>query len=111
MQIKKEIKKDAYAIKILIVESGKEIARAWLYVLFNSLHKEPFAFLEDGVVEEGYRGQGHGSALAKLAAEEAKNQGCYKLIFTARNIKPEGQKLYLKLGFKDWGKEFRMDLI
>lgn len=110
MNIKKEIKNGAYAVRIFIEEEGKEIARAWLYVLRNNLHAEPFAFLEDIFVEQEFRGQGHGSNLAKLAVDEAKARGCYKLIFTARNIKPEVQKLYLKLGFKDWGKEFRMDL-
>ena len=41
--------------------------------------------------------------------EEAKNQGCYKLICTSRNSKPRVHSLYEKIGFKDWGKEFRID--
>lgn len=110
MEIKKEIKRDAYAVKITIEEDGKVVARSFVYVMFNDLHKEPFAFLEDVFVEEAFRGKKYGTKLTELAVEEAKAQGCYKIIFTTRHLKPEVQEWYTKLGFKNWGTEFRMDL-
>ncbi|HBX16020.1 MAG TPA: GNAT family N-acetyltransferase, partial [Candidatus Magasanikbacteria bacterium] len=34
-------------IKFFIKDGKKEIGRAYLYILKNDLHKEPFGFLED----------------------------------------------------------------
>jgi GNAT superfamily N-acetyltransferase len=111
MEIKKEIRKDCYAVRIGAHHDGKEAGRAWLYILYNNLHQEPWAYLEDVYVEEASRKQGFGSELVKEAISEAKARGCYKLIFTTRHSKPETQAWYEKMGFKDWGAEFRMDLM
>ncbi|HLD60937.1 MAG TPA: GNAT family N-acetyltransferase [Patescibacteria group bacterium] len=111
MEIKKEIKKDSFCVRITIEEDGKEVGRARLYVMQNDLHTEPFGFLEDVFVEEAYRKKGFGKKLVEESIEEAKQQGCYKLIFTTRHTKPETQAWYEKMGFKNWGMEFRMDLV
>lgn len=110
MNIKKEIKKDSFAVKIIVEEGGVVAGRGFLYILRNDLHDKPFAFLEDVFVEEKSRGKKIGTKLVELALAEARERGCYKIIFTTRHIKPEVQKWYLKLGFKNWGTEFRMDL-
>ncbi len=110
MDIHTEVKKEAYCIKFIAKENGTPIGRAFLYILYNDLHVEPFAFMEDVFVDEAYRGRGIGSEMVKAMVKEARVQGCYKMIFTARNIKREVQDWYVHLGFKDWGKEFRMDL-
>jgi len=107
MNFKKTIKKNVYGVKITFQDKGKEIGRAFLYVLQNDLHKEPFGFLEDVFVHEKYRGLGLGSKLVKAAAAEAKKRKCYKLIATSRNAKPELKKFYGKFGLKVWGVEFR----
>jgi len=65
--------------------------------------------MEDVFVEEVLRGQGVGSELVKKVIEEAKQRDCYKLICTSRYEKPKVHELYINLGFKDHGKEFRMD--
>ena len=52
-----------------------------------------------------------GSKLITAAIAEAKKQNCYKLICTSRYGKPEVHALYGKFGFKDHGKEFRLDLM
>lgn len=109
MQIKKEILKDSYAIRLSMSDEGKEIARAYVYVLTNSLHKEPFGFLEDVFVDEAHRGGGVGTEIVKRAIEEAKKAGCYKLIGTSRNSRPKVHSLYKHIGLKKWGVEFRMD--
>lgn len=110
MEFKTITERRAYAVKITAQEDGKEVGRTFLYVLYNDLHTEPFGFLEDVFVEEAFRGQKIGSQLVELAVAEAKKNGCYKLIFTTRHFKPEVQAWYRKLGFTDWGSEFRMDL-
>lgn len=96
-------------IKFFIEKEGKEIARAFLYLLKNDLHSEPFGFLEDVFVEEKFRGQGIGKELVKKIIQTAKEKGCYKLIATSRYSRPRVHLLYQKLGFKDYGKEFRID--
>ena len=66
--------------------------------------------LEDVFVEETYRGQGLGGELVKATVAEAKARGCYKIIGTSRYSRAEGLEFYKKLGFEDYGKEFRMTL-
>lgn len=110
MQIKSETIKDAFAVKITAEEDGKIIGRAYLYILKNELHPEPFGFLEDVFVEEKNRSRGVGSDLIKKAIEEAKTHGCYKLICTSRTSNEKAHKFYEKFGFKKWGAEFRIDL-
>ena len=103
----KEIK--ANGIKLFMKKGNREIARTYLYLLKNDLHKEPFGFLEDVFVDEEFRGEGLGTTIVTAAIEEAKKQKCYKLICTSRYTKPKVHELYMKLGFQDQGKEFRMD--
>ena len=100
----------SYAIKMEAMENGKVLGRAYLYIMFNDLHKEPFGFLEDVFVEEGNRGKGIGTKLVKEVIAEAKKQNCYKIICTSRYENSAVHDLYEKLGFKDYGKEFRIDL-
>lgn len=111
MEIKKEIKKDCYAVRFSARDGNKESGRIWLYVLQNDLHPEPWGHLEDLFVDDAYRNQGVGTQLLKTAAAEAKVRGCYKLIFTTRHSKPDTIAWYEKFGFKNYGVEFRMDLI
>lgn len=80
-----------------------------MYILSNDLHKEPFGFIEDVFVDEVLRGNGIGTKLVNRLIEEARKLGCYKLICCNKNGKYKVHKLYLKLGFKDNGKEFRID--
>ena len=99
----------ASGVKFFVQDEKKEVARAYLYILTNDLHKEPFGFMEDVFVAESLRGQGVGSGLVQRVIEEARTQGCYKLICTSRYEKPRVHDLYLSLGFRDHGKEFRID--
>ncbi|MBI4049400.1 MAG: GNAT family N-acetyltransferase [Candidatus Doudnabacteria bacterium] len=110
MEIKTQTIKDCFAVKITAHEDDKQVGRLYLYMLKNDLHKEPFGFLEDVFVAEEYRKQGIGTELVKTAIEEAKRQGCYKLICTSREASEKIHAFYKRLGFKKWGFEFRMDL-
>ena len=110
MEIKKEIKKDCYAVKITAEENGVVLGRVFLYVIYNELHVEPYGLVEDVFVEEGARGKGLGTQLVKAVMAEAKERKCYKLIGTTRHSKKDVQEWYQRIGFTDFGKEFRMDL-
>ncbi|MEI7709173.1 MAG: GNAT family N-acetyltransferase [bacterium] len=110
MDIKLTKENKSFAIKVTAEENGKVLGRAYLYIMFNDLHKEPFGFIEDVFVEEGNRGKGIGTKLVNEVVAEAKRQNCYKVICTSRHAKTEVHGLYEKLGFQDHGKEFRIDL-
>lgn len=111
MKIEKEIKKDCYAVKITAKDSGKEVGRAYLYLIYNDLHKEPYGLLEDVFVDESQRGNGLGTKLVGEIVAEAKACGCYKLIATSRHSRDKVHAWYEKLGFKNYGEEFRLELI
>lgn len=111
MQIKTEIKKDSFAVKITLEEDGKVLGWAYLYVIFQDRHREPYGLMENVYIEPQYRNRGLGTTLVELLIEEAKKHNCYKLIGTSKKIKPEVHAFYKKHGFEEMGLEFRMDLI
>jgi GNAT superfamily N-acetyltransferase len=77
--------------------------------LRNDLHNQPFGFMEDVYVAEEMHGQGLGASLVEKVIAMAKERGCYKLVATSRYPREKIHQLYIKLGFKDYGKEFRID--
>jgi GNAT superfamily N-acetyltransferase len=108
MDIKQE-KINCGGIKFFIEQDGQEVARAFLYFLKNGLHEEPFGFMEDVFVDEKFRSKGLGTELVEELIKVAKENNCYKLIGTSRYARPKVHAWYERLGFKDQGKEFRMD--
>lgn len=109
MELKKK-KIKAGGLKFILEDHGEKIGRAYLYLLKNELHDNPFAFVEDIFIGNEYRGQGLGSKLVEEIIQEAKKCGCYKIIMTSRHSNERAHKLYERLGFVDHGKEFRIDL-
>lgn len=103
---------DVKAIRFSVSKKGKEAGHAYLYLLQNDLHKEPFGFIEDVFVQEEYRGEGVGDELMTALIAKAKELQCYKLIATSRSdgTRQKVHDWYLRLGFKDYGTEFRFDL-
>ena len=99
----------AYGILITRTLKGKVVGRAYLYVMTNGLHDRPFGFMEDVFVDPEHRGGEIGTALVLRVVAEAKKRGCYKLVATSRHERDRVHALYLKLGFTDRGKEFRID--
>jgi GNAT superfamily N-acetyltransferase len=78
--------------------------------MHNDLHAAPFGLLEDVFVDESARGGGVGTALVRDVIAAAKEAGCYKLIATSRASRPKVHALYERLGFENYGVEFRMNL-
>jgi GNAT superfamily N-acetyltransferase len=106
----KQKKVEAGGIKLFIERDGKEVARAYLYIMANDLRAEPFGFMEDVMVEEKYRGQGLATELVKKLVELAKANHCYKIVGTSRYGRENVHRLYEKIGFKNFGIEFKMYL-
>lgn len=92
------------------VRGGREVGRARLYLIENDLHDRPYGLLEDVWVDERYRSEGIGGRLVQAVIAKAKEQ-CYKLVATSRNdgTRDEVHDWYKRLGFTEWGTEFRMD--
>ena len=108
VKFRKTIKK-SNAVKIEILDGRKKIGRAFLYLIYNDLHKKPYGLMEDVFVEPKFRGQGWGTKIIKEIMRLAKRQGCYKLIGTSRFQNAGAQRLYKKLGFQKHGMEFRIN--
>lgn len=96
--------------RFLIEQDGKEVARAFLYLMSNDLHgkNKVYGYLEDVYVDESCRGQGLGTKIVSQVIKEAKNQGCYKMVATSRYGRDNVHRLYEKVGFEDFGKEFKI---
>lgn len=109
MKISKSVDRKSFAIKFVVEDEGRSVGRAYLYILRNDLHDAPFGFLEDVYVDEICRGQGIGKSLVQAVVAEAVSQKCYKLICTSR-YSSSVHSFYEKLGFRDHGKEFRIDI-
>ena len=107
MIIQKEVA--GSGIRFSAQEGSKEIGRAFLYILSNDLHEEPFGLMEDVEVDKEHRGKGLGTRLVEMVVRTAKERGCYKLVATSRYDRPRVHDLYRRLGFQDHGTEFRMD--
>lgn len=100
----------ARGIRFSIAGAHGEVARAYLYVMTNDLHDAPFGLLEDVFVAESERGSGLGTALVNEVIAAAREAGCYKLVATSRASRPKVHELYERLGFENYGIEFRMNL-
>ncbi len=109
MKIKQK-KVSASGIKLSIETDGKEIARAFLYILKNDMREQPFGFMEDVYVDENFRGQGLATELLASLIVSAKENNCYKIVGTSRHQREKVHQLYKKIGFKDFGVEFKMYL-
>lgn len=108
MKIKKKIMK-IKGLRFSVIIKNKEVARAFLYILLNNLHEEPFGFLEDVYVDKSQRKKGIATKLLNQIINEAKKRGCYKIVATSRYSRSEVHKLYERIGFKNRGIEFRLD--
>jgi len=100
----------AQGIRFSISTDTGEVARAYLYVMSNDLHRAPFGLLEDVFVAESQRGSGLGTQLVREVIAAAREAGCYKLIATSRAARPRVHELYERLGFQNYGLEFRLNL-
>lgn len=110
MKIEKKIVKKSYAVKFEFKNKGKKIAWAYLYIIFQDRHKEPYALLENVYVEKEYRSAGLGRQLIDLALKEAKKRKCYKVVGTSKFTNEGAHKFYERFGLKKIGYEFRLDL-
>jgi GNAT superfamily N-acetyltransferase len=109
MRLSKLHRKKQKCLELSLVHGTEAVANSFLYILYNGRHQRPFGLIEDIKVAKPYRGQGIGSKLLKEMIACAREENCYKLVCYSRHSKPQVHQWYLKYGFNDWGREFRMD--
>lgn len=98
-----------YAVRISAIEDGVEVGHAYLYIIRNDFHEQPYGLMEYVFVHEAFRGRGIGKQLISGVLEEAKKKNCYKLIAQSRHGRDGIHTLYEKFGFQNHGINFRMD--
>ncbi len=104
-----QIKNDACDV-VVVKDNGNVLATATIYYINVALRGTPYGLLEGLVVHETHRGKGIGTMFIKKCIEIARDNKCYKLIFTSGDDRSQIHHFYEKLGFVKWGLEFRMDL-
>lgn len=109
MEIKRK-NLEVKGIRFSAVVDDKEVGRVFLYILHNDIRNKKFGYFEDLFVEKEYRRQGIGSQLIKELIDLAKENNCYKIVATSRHGKDKVHEVYKKIGFADFGKEFKMYL-
>lgn len=67
------------------------------------LHHRRHAWIHDFVVDEGHRGQGHGSALLSALETWASDQDCAYVALAATTENDEGVDFYEDNGMEKWG--------
>ncbi|MBT3816788.1 MAG: GNAT family N-acetyltransferase [Candidatus Magasanikbacteria bacterium] len=111
MEIHVEKQEKNYQLRVSIKESGNEVGWGFLVVVFNDRHKEPYGIMENVYIDSAYRSKGYGKKIVEKIIDLAKEKECYKLLCQSRYEKERVHQFYVKYGFKDHGKNFRMDLI
>jgi len=95
--------------KFFMLDGKVEVGWIYFYPLLNS-HPRPVGYVEDLFVNASSRNRGIGITLANLVLDAAKQANCYKSIATSRYENVRAHSLWEKLGYRDYGKEFRLNL-
>ena len=98
-----------YHIVVALNENGKVVGAGTLLIeqkFIRSFGKA--GHIEDIVTRKGWEGKGIGSVIMNALEEEARRQGCYKLVLTTRSEKVA--EWYKKFGYYVRGSELRKDL-
>lgn len=104
----KKIRCEGY--KFTYTGKGEYVGSAYLYIIRNDRHKEPYGLLENLFIDETFQGKGYGKKLVKHIIKEASKLGCYKILATSRTQREGVHKFYKTLGFTKHGLEFRLNI-
>jgi GNAT superfamily N-acetyltransferase len=66
---------NASGFRLSFIKRNKEIGRAYLYIMHNGIHREPFGLLEDLYVDASARKQGIGAKITNEVIRMAKEEG------------------------------------
>lgn len=98
--------------RLLAVEvDGRIVGTCVVIVVPNLSHEgQPWAIVENVVIDEGERGKRYGELLMQRTREIAQEAGCYKLTLTSSKPRTDAHRFYQRLGFTATHEGFRLDL-
>jgi GNAT superfamily N-acetyltransferase len=97
---------------LLVAETGGAIAGTLVVIVVPNLTRrgQPYAIVENVVVDASARGQRVGERLMQAAIDIARAVGCYKVALTSARRRTDAHRFYERLGFVDAHKGYRLDL-
>jgi GNAT superfamily N-acetyltransferase len=98
--------------QLAVIEVDERIVgTAVLVVVPNVTHGgQPYAIIENVVVDERERGRGYGEQLIAWLVDEARRAGCYKVALTSNKRRTDAHRFYARIGFRATHEGFRIDL-
>jgi glucosamine-phosphate N-acetyltransferase len=94
---------------IYVIEYKNKIIGSATLIIQPKFHNnfKNAGLIEEVIIDEKFRGQGLGKKIIEFVISEARNKLCYKLVL---NSEEKNKDFYTKLGFVDYGIEFKMYL-
>lgn len=85
---------------IVAEEDGKIVSSCVCVIIPNLTHnQQPYAFVENVITDEAYRGRGLATACLNYAKELAQKANCYKLMLLTGSKKEQTLRFYEKAGY------------
>ena len=86
---------------LIVNEVGGKIVSSCVCVIIPNLTRNirPYAFIENVVTRENYRGKGYAGECLEFAREIAEKENCYKMMLLTGSKKPENLQCYEKCGY------------
>ena len=86
---------------LIVYEKEGKIISSCVCVIIPNLTRNvrPYAFIENVVTHEDYRGNGYAGECLNYAKEIAQKENCYKMMLLTGSKKPETLRFYEKAGY------------
>lgn len=86
---------------IIVAEEAGQIVSSCVCVIIPNLthNQQPYAFIENVITDEAYRGKGLATACLDYAKELAIKANCYKLMLLTGSKKEETLRFYERAGY------------
>ena len=86
---------------LIVNEADGKIVSSCVCVIIPNLTRNvrPYAFIENVVTREDYRGKGYAGECLEFARKIAEKENCYKMMLLTGSKKPETLRFYEKAGY------------
>lgn len=86
---------------IIVAEEDKKIVSSCVCVIIPNLThgQRPYAFVENVITDEQYRGRGYATACLDYARKLAIKENCYKIMLLTGSKKEETLRFYERAGY------------
>lgn len=100
MQLWRQILHDTNHHIIVAEEDGKIVSSCVCVIIPNLTHnQQPYAFVENVITDEAYRGKGLATACLNYAKELAEKKHCYKLMLLTGSKQESTLRFYENAGY------------